>query len=61
MKLQEKEEQKDKKNIGKLFRNNPEKKSDIVRAPLYKGGIDFHKFGNKGGDGILFLEKEGFL
>ena len=30
------------------------------RIPLCKGGvIDFLKFGNKGGDEIFFLEREG--
>ena len=27
--------------------------------PFIKGGIDFLKFGNKSGDEIFFLEKEG--
>ena len=26
---------------------------------LYKGGVDFLKFGNEGGDKIFFLEMEG--
>ena len=27
--------------------------------PLQRGGIDFLKFGNKGGDKTFFLEREG--
>ena len=27
--------------------------------PLQRGGIEFLKFGNKGGDEIFFLEREG--
>ena len=35
---------------------------NIVRTPSpYKGGVDFLKFGNKGGDEIYFLEREGLL
>ena len=35
----------------------------IVRTPHFikgGGGIDFLKFGNKGGDEIFFLEREGW-
>ena len=39
------------------------KPQPIVQTPppphLTKGGIDFLKFGNKGGDEIFFLEREG--
>ena len=30
----------------------------VQTPPLQKGGIDFLKFGNKGGDEIFFLERE---
>ena len=36
--------------------------NNIVQTPPYsiiKGGIDFLKFGNKRGDEIFFLEREG--
>ena len=52
-----------------LFKNFGDKISgsfcpDIVQTPPHpppftKGGIDFLKFGNEGGDEIFFLEREG--
>ena len=40
------------------------KGAGVVRTPppvsFTKGGTDFLRFGNNGGDKIFFLEKEGF-
>ena len=49
-----------------LQQGNVEKSEKFMKVhssnpspPFTKGGIDFLKFGNKGGDEVFFLEREG--